>query len=448
MSFRSAVLFAFVLLSLCGALPHSLIAESTESAATPAGQASLFTEAVDQSRVLAGQAFAARDSGDVATFVDRMEEALRLRPNHPQILYYCAIGHAEANATEPAMARLGRLAEMGLGYPISEERSFESIRSAEGWPALVQQMSDHLEPTTHSEVLFRLDVPELLPEGVAYDTKTGRHFVGGIRGREVWVRETNGESRVFVSSRPEMGSVFGLIADADRRVLCVATAWMAQTPGVSEAVQNTSALFCFDLDSGAEIARYDLPESDGPQILNDLCLAEGGDVFATDNQSGAVYRLSNGHFSQLQVTPSLASPQGVVLGPSEKRLYIADYSLGIVAVDLETEEATRLWAPDACCLIGIDGLARHGRELLAIQNGVSPHRILGLKLSEEGLSIESTRVLEKAHPEFDEPTLGTVVGNEFHYVANSQWPSLADDGGVKDGYELRPPTILRLPLAD
>ena len=55
-------------------------------------------------------------------------------------------------------------------------------------------------------------------------------------------------------------------------------------------------------------------------------------------------------------------------------------------------------------------------------------------------------VLERARPDYAEPTLGVVVGPTLYYVANSQWERFREDGTIDTPDALRPPLVLRLPL--
>ena len=93
---------------------------------------------------------------------------------------------------------------------------------------------------------------------------------------------------------------------------------------------------------------------------------------------------------------------------------------------------------------GIDGLYRYRDKLIAIQNGIQPHRVVAFALSDDGLAIDSADVLAMNLPEFDEPTLGTVVGDDFYFVANSHWNRFDRDGNLPDG--LAGPVVMRLSL--
>jgi hypothetical protein len=55
-------------------------------------------------------------------------------------------------------------------------------------------------------------------------------------------------------------------------------------------------------------------------------------------------------------------------------------------------------------------------------------------------------VLDRNWKIADEPTIGTMVGNEFVYVANSQWDKYSDDGTRKPSIPLSRPVLLAIPL--
>ena len=93
---------------------------------------------------------------------------------------------------------------------------------------------------------------------------------------------------------------------------------------------------------------------------------------------------------------------------------------------------------------GIDGLYRHGNELIAIQNGARPHRVVALQLSENGVAISGSRLLASNLEQFDEPTLGVIRGGDFYFVANSHWNRFDRENKLPDG--LSGPIILRLSL--
>ena len=55
-------------------------------------------------------------------------------------------------------------------------------------------------------------------------------------------------------------------------------------------------------------------------------------------------------------------------------------------------------------------------------------------------------VLDRNLPAADEPTIGTIVGENFVYVANSQWEKYDDAGALRRGAGLRKPVLLSVPV--
>ena len=141
---------------------------------------------------------------------------------------------------------------------------------------------------------------------------------------------------------------------------------------------------------------------------------------------------------------TFASPQGMVWHDDGKWLYVADYSLGMLRVNMQSRTTEWLPPPRDTCLLGLDALTRFGNKLIATQNGIKPQRVVEIALNSQG-QVESVTPLEANHPRHHEPTLGVVVGNDYYYVANSQW-DLFERGKAPPLDRLSAPLILRLPL--
>ena len=129
-----------------------------------------------------------------------------------------------------------------------------------------------------------------------------------------------------------------------------------------------------------------------------------------------------------------------------KRLYVADYSRGLFVVDTSTRKATPVGCGESVCLQGIDGLTIYKGALVAIQNGIRPHRVVRLVLDAAGTGVMRLDVLAAALPEFDEPTLGTVVDGAFYFVASSGWRTIDDAGKLAPDADLRNPVVMRIGL--
>jgi hypothetical protein len=292
-----------------------------------------------------------------------------------------------------------------------------------------------------SEPFAEVPAEHPLIEGIAIEEATDRLFVGSVVGRKVLVRD-GAHWRELPVSAP-VGGIFGLAVDGKRRLLWAASAVAEVVPSPETAF---SGLIAFDLDGLRESRRVPTP---GFQP-GDVAVAADGTVYASDPRSGAILRCRPGCATAETLVPSgiLKSPQGLVAWPGGRRLYVADYSLGLVLIDLKSLRIRPLVAREPAMLDGIDGLVRVGRKLVAIQNGTRPVRIISLNLDPSGRIVEGVRVLEQQVSGWGEPTLGTVKDNDLYYVADAQWESYAPGGGLRDGAAQRPTSIRRLFAGD
>ena len=165
---------------------------------------------------------------------------------------------------------------------------------------------------------------------------------------------------------------------------------------------------------------------------------------------GGIYKSESiGDGFEVLVPPGiLRSPQGIAPSADGSRLYVSDYRYGLAIIDTETGAVSRLAADEPMLLDGIDGLWLHEGELIAVQNGLSPMRIVALTLSEDGNRITAMRVLERANPEWTEPLGGDIFNGALYYIGNGSWDLYDDGGALKEGAQLRPTQIRRLELAE
>lgn len=292
-----------------------------------------------------------------------------------------------------------------------------------------------------SELVTMVPASHRLIEGIAVDPAGERLFVGSVVDRTVLVRE--GEAwRPLPVSAP-LGGILGLALDAERRLLWAASSVADPVPNPESAF---SGLVAFDLGGLREARRVPTP---GFQPA-DVAVAEDGTVYASDSRSGAILRCRPGCPAAETLVPPgiLKSPQGLVAWPGGRRLYVADYSLGLVLVDLKSLRLRPLVARSPVMLEGIDGLVRLGRKLVAIQNGTRPVRIVSIHLHPQGRLVDEVRVLEQAVPDWGEPTLGAMQGGDLIYVADAQWESYGAGGRLRPGAAQRPTAIRRVGADD
>jgi sugar lactone lactonase YvrE len=416
--------------------------------ATPA-RAAAQDDPVLASRAAYQQAVKAYEAHDVPAFLARAREAQRLRPDHGGVTYALASACAMSGDTAGAFAMLRRFARLGYTADIMADSDLAPLRSLPAFEVVRRSLARNAEPVMRSQAAFTLPERDLLTEGIAWDARTGAFFVGSVHHRKILRVDRSGRVAQFVApSRDGLWAPLGMRADSARGLLWVATTALPQMVGYDSADAGRSGLYAFDLATGALRGRYLLPRDGAMHALGDVVITRAGDVYASDSRGPAIYRVRAGAdtLEEFLRSPLLLSAQGMAFDRDERTMYVADYARGLLRVDLATREIQPVPAADGVLALGIDGLYAAGHDLIGVQNGVAPYRVVRLHLDGEGRRIVSADVLERARPDYAEPTLGVVVRGALYYVANSQWEQFREDGTIAAPGELKAPLVLRLPL--
>ena len=414
----------------------------------PAGVAGAQSDPVAESRIHYRAAVQAYEARDLPAFLEHARQAQALRPAHGGVTYALASALALTGDTAGAFATLRHFAVLGYSADLAADSDFVSLRGDEAYAEVTRRLERNREPVVASRVAFELPERELLTEGIAHDARSGMFYVGSVHQSKIFRVTGKGTVSEFVSELPRRWAPLGLRVDPKRGALWVAAAALPQTARSTPSDSGRSAVLRYDLRSGRLTARYDAPDDGTPRVIGDLILGAGGDVYATDSRAPVIYRVPAGGDSleRFVESPLLLSGQGLALTPDGRSLYVADYSRGILRVDLRARTVAPVEAADSVLALGIDGLYFHGGSLVGIQNGVTPHRVARFTLSPAGDRLLRAEVLERAHPRHQEPTLGVLVGGELYYIANAQWERFGEDGRVTKPDSLARPVVLRLRL--
>ena len=388
----------------------------------------------------------AYEAGDKATYLEHAREAQALRPEHGGVTWALASALALNGDTAGSFRTLRHFAALGYSEDLAADSDFAALRGSQAYAELTRRLEENRAPVVVSRVAFELPEADLLTEGIAYDSAKGAFFVGSVHKGKILRVTGEGRTTVFATVEGGRWAPLGLRVDARRQALWVAAAALPQGAEYQAADSNRSAILRYDLRSGRLLRRYE-PRDGEPHVIGDLIVTRGGDVLATDSRSPVVYRIpaARDTLERFLESPLLLSGQGLALTPDERTLFVADYSRGILRVDLASRGVTLMQTADSVLALGIDGLYYREGRLIGIQNGVEPHRVVRFTLSPAGDRLVEAQVLERAHPSYQEPTLGVLVGGELYYIANSQWERFGENGGA-DSTALVRPVVLRLPL--
>ena len=368
-------------------------------------------------------------------------KALAARPGYPGALFNLALAEVLDDDPAASLQTLRGLQSARIDFGVADVDEFAALKNLPGWGEFAAAAQQLYEPIGVAEVVATLDKADFIPEGIAVDAQ-GRLYLGSIRHGEIVRIDKNAET--LSTAGDGYWSVFGMRFDHEGG-LWFASAAVPQFADVGDDA-GRSGLFRYDPESGEISHRAMLPVSEDAQVLGDLVLAADDLAYTTDSLTGALYsyRIASGVFDSVVDPGVFGSPQGLVLDDTGEFLYVADYIGGLYRVTLASGEVDKVINEANVTDYGIDGLYRHGDELVAIQNGVRPHRVIALKVGDGGLSIIAGRIIASNLDEFDEPTLGFVSGDDFYFVANSHWNRFDADNKLPP--DLSGPIILKVSL--
>jgi sugar lactone lactonase YvrE len=361
-------------------------------------------------------------------------------------MYNVACGYALTGKPAETITQLEALAAMSLYFDVMHDDDLVSLRSLQQFTSVVDRLEGLKKATIgKSTQAFTLPERDTIAEGVAFDPKTGAFFVSSVFKRKIVRVLPDGKTNDFVSDG--LFAVLGLAVDEKRRALWACTSAIPEMTGFTETDKGQAKVVEYDIDSGQQRRALSLGEPGENHMCNDLTVDSEGNVFVSDPGASILYTLPVGA-KALDVfvsAGSFAAPQGIALTRDGKSMFVADYSRGLFHVDRTNREVTWLMPPNDAALVGIDGLAMVQNDLIAIQNGLRPFRVLRISVDVAAKAVRRVEILQMNHPAFDEPTLGVVVGKTLFYVANSQWGSF-DKGVLWPVEKLKEPVILRLGL--
>jgi sugar lactone lactonase YvrE len=386
---------------------------------------------------------AAYQATDYSAMRAAAHKALEARPGYPGARFNLSLAELLDNDPSAALNTLNGLVAEGIDYGAANMEEFAALQEHPGWAAYQAAVAKLHVPVGSAEIAYTYDVSKFVPEGIAIN-EDGELFLGSIHNGDL-VRIGTDAEVISSAAVNEHWSVFGMRLD-DKGGLWFASAAIPEYQDNEDETNGSTGLFRIDLKTRQITDRALLPAGDTPKVLGDLVFADANTIYTTESLTGVLYRydIAEKEFTEVVPAGSLRSMQGLVLDKTGRFLYVADYVGGLFRIELASGDVTRVTADASVTLFGIDGLYRHGNELIVTHNGINPHRVAGLTLSDDGLAISEQRILAMNLPEFGEPTLGVVMGDDFYFVANSHWDRFDREGNLPD--DLSPPIILRLPL--
>jgi hypothetical protein len=369
--------------------------------------------------------------------IQRVEHLLETAGDKCTVSLALANTWAAGGQYRKALAALEEAIDLNVGLDPSNDVDFQKLRGTNEFKLLMRKVRDNTPPVTNSRLAFTFDDGYLLPEGIAWDQRRKRFFLGSTWKHNIVECTATGDCRPLVQEGQDgLYEVLGIKVDPrDRSV------WAASNSA------GESGLFHYDAPSGTLIRKYTLSRATEAHLFNDLAISSQGDVFVTDTRAGTVYWVSaaTGRLEIFDPKLKVESANGIALSSDDKTLYVAGFPDGLTVVDVASRASHAMGHPADLCLGNIDGLSYFNGSLIAIQNGVMTHRVVRYRLAKDLNSIESFEVLERRNPLFEGITTGAMADGAFYFMANTQLDKVAG-GRIKPGVQLNPVKILRIDI--
>ncbi len=361
---------------------------------------------------------------DYASEAAAWRRLVELRPHGGWFKLQLAAAYARQDMKSAAYTALLELQAQGYGFDLSGDERFALVATTRAWEYIVGALNTNAQPFGEGGVAYTLPAGDLLLESVAWDPGRKQLLVGSIREGAVHAVDARGKLEPLLRADAENGmwAVMDVAVDSRRGVLWVASTAIPHFKGYRpERDLGRAGVFKFDLASGKFLKSYLSPSVLGHAFfMSSLALAPDGTIYAADGVNNAVYMVRDDQLKRVFHAPTLTSIRGMTVSGDGRSLYFADFERGVIGYDLAAGRPFDVGVPNNLALGGIDGLLWWKGQLLAIQNGMQPTRVMRLALAPDGRSFSSAQPLLAGQPDMPLPTLGTLDGDTLYVIANGQ----------------------------
>ena len=402
-----------------------------------------FVDSAAVARAAYARATAALRASNLATARRETARAARAWPTQPAYHWARVVVGLRMRDTAAVLDALTRYADLGLGRDLEADTALARFVALPAFRTVKARHDDQRAPIRRGRAAAVLPDSTFFPEGMDVDPRSGLTYVTSVRHGTIAELTPHGDyvRELFPRSGVGLGAILAVRVDAPRGVLWATMSALPQAAGYTAADSLRHSLLRIRLPEGEIERRWDLPPVAAGHTLGDVAIGPLGDVFLSDSRDPVLYRLpADGDTLEATRHPLFRSLQGVAPAPGARVVFVADYSHGLIKVDVISGEVLRLADAPGSTSLGCDGIAWYDGAIIAVQNGVAPPRVMRFELDSTWSKIVRAEVLDRNLPVADEPTIGTIVGDEFVYVANSQWEKYSETG------ERIPRTVLRRPV--
>lgn len=376
------------------------------------------------------------------------EKAHSLKPDNTSIIYNLSVTSNLSGNKAKALDLLNKLAKMKLVYHPETDSDFVSIWNDDNFKSVIKKFQENTKPGGETGISFKIQESDLITEGIAYYPKTETFYVSSVRKRKILSIDKDGSALDFITSgQDSIWGIFGMAVDTAEGILWVCTSAVPQINNFSSADLGKAGIYKYDIGKKKLLKKYILAD-DKKHLFGDLTLGAHGKVFVSDSKNNTIYVIDpkKDKLEKFFTSDDFVSLQGIAVSKDSTSLFVADYASGIYKIHISSKKISKLVIPDSICTIGTDGLYCYNGSLIAVQNGISPNRVIRLYLNDSQNSVNGYKIIAANVQPMEDPTLGVIFNNSFHFISNSQWNKVGNNGSVLPDAKWDIPTILRTGL--
>ncbi|HYK40437.1 MAG TPA: SMP-30/gluconolactonase/LRE family protein [Candidatus Eremiobacteraceae bacterium] len=370
------------------------------------------------------------DAAEVRAQIAIVENLLPSYPDRGAALYFLAASKQHLGENLEALRLLKECIALREGFDPSDGPEYAGLRASKEFTDLVEKVHRDFPVVAQARLNLVTEEKNLIPEGLAWDPTRKVFYLSSLAQKKIVQITPDSHTSDFVpANRDKLLPVLGIRLDPRD-----STIWANAEDDLGKA-----ELVHFDT-SGNLLDRFSLTDN-AKHGFNDLVIRQSGEIILTDSLDNKVYRFDPAQkvFSPLKIHRELLYPNGIAIASDDKTVFAAD-ALGVVRIDLQSLATADVSPGPHSTLAGADGLYWHNGSLIAVQNGIGAPRIAAFKLSEDGLRVTKTTILENRSSFTSLPTTGAIRGSDFYFISNSHIDNL-NAGKILDPTRLEPVRI-------
>lgn len=377
------------------------------------------TSDVESLEQLSDAAYAAEDWN---RFLEANRRLNELRPYEPEYMYNMVRAHSLLGNKTAAYDMMVAMQQQGISYDFNLTEDSQNIRKTELYNFMNNTMTDAGKPLGKAEKAFVLPGDPADFRSITWDPGRSRFLVGTASEGKILAVAEDGSSEVLLAANEENGlwSINGLAADMENNRLWVSSAATPAFAAFTPTDRNRGALFELDLKTLEQVGRYNLPVDAYPHELGSLAVTDDGHVYVIDRAVPIIYRKTpeSDKLAPYIGSQDLVALTDITVTPDNSRVFASDRARGVFIVDPIAEQFDMLDGPPTLNLGGIEGIEYRAGQLIIVQGGMKPQRLMRLHLEANGAVVGSIGAIAVAMPEFDHPGIGALRGNDIFYFGN------------------------------